>query len=103
MLHVFSPKVGSTVSMSVTSVSSAVAIACDINNHNVLLTNQGTGPVFARVVQSSGANGTATLADLPVLPNDRVIINAPYQANYLCAVCPTSYSATLYATLGIGG
>lgn len=103
MLQVFSPKVGSTVSMSVSSVSAATAFACDINNHNVLLTNAGTGPVFVRVVQSAGANGTATLADMPVLPNDRVIINAPYQADYLCAVCPTSYTATLYATLGIGG
>lgn len=102
MLHVFSPKVGSTVSMNVTSVASAVALACDINNHNVILTNQGTGPAFVKMVQSASAS-VATTADFPVLPNDRVIINAPHQADHLFAVCPPSYSATLYATLGIGG
>lgn len=96
----FLPKKDSTVRLNVTSVSSNAALAVTQDCHNVLLTNAGSGICFARL--TTGAS-TATSADLPILPNDRVLINVAPTVTYVNAVCPTSYTATLYATLGFGG
>jgi len=95
----FAPIYSSTVTLSVSTTSSSVALSgMSARPQNIVITNAGTALVF--VVCGVGPQ-TATTANLPILPSSAVVLSIDPSADTLAAIT-ASGAATLYATVGNG-
>jgi hypothetical protein len=97
-LQPFQPAYGTTVKLSVSNVSSNIAIGT--LSRQVRITNAGlVNPAF--VEMGVGAQ-TATIADLCIAPGESVVITRPIGSgaahDNIAAICDGAVTTTLYAS-----
>lgn len=97
-LQPFQPIFGTNVKLSVSNVSSSIAIGT--LSRQVRITNSGlVNPAF--VEMGVGAT-TATIADLCIAPGESVIITRPMGSGItpdtIAAICDGAVTTTLYAS-----
>ena len=104
MTSLFMPDKGGTIKMNLNSTSAFSVMSLSYDMYNVQVMNQGSGLAFVRIVKSAASSViTALTTDYPILPNDRVLLNAPSDANIVAGVCPAGSTAVIYVTPGFGG
>jgi len=96
MAQSFIPILASTVSINVTNTSSALAIGT--RGNAVLLSNKGDKWVYVRI---TAATSTATTADLPLGPNQQVVVpKGPGNDGFAAAITESTDTTTVKITDG---
>lgn len=98
-LNPFSPIFGSTVTISASTTSASVSLSSMTSRpQQIVITNSGSNIAFVRY--GIGAQ-TATVADLPILPNAAVVLSLNPDSDTLAAITASGATA-IYATVGNG-
>ncbi|MBE7157900.1 MAG: hypothetical protein INR62_05625 [Rhodospirillales bacterium] len=82
-----------TVSLTVDSASANVALAS--GGDSVVVTNATSAIVYVRL--GSDTSVAASIADMPVLPQRRIILSANRLISYAAAVAPSGSGTVLFS------
>lgn len=94
----FSPKYGSTRSLTPAAGSAQIVLDADKQSRQVRIANTGANVAYVRI--SADAAPVATSADYPVLPNSITVISKDPQHDRIAHI--SAAGTTLLVTLGEG-
>ena len=96
----FSPKYGGTITIATAAAAANGNISA--NEHQLLIYNDATGPVFVRV-KPQGQAADATVADVPIASKGtRVITKDPQSQNIVSVFSPGGALGNVYICPGEG-